>query len=261
MKKHLLLFISIVALCTVSAQERPSFNSTTYDHFTTDVQENLYCWKGSSLDKYSNAGKLAYHFSQLQYGEITSVCASIASKTVVFYKESGIILLLDNKLAPIGNPLNLFEHNLFTISLVAMTGTNQLALYDEVNQNLIITDLNLNILTKTFCDFGPEFRPTVIETQLDKSILLADSSCGIFLFDKYGTYDKRIAMPNISQMQYYGNMLLLLKENELFAYTFPSMELQRIDINQKTSQFRIGKSQLFYLDPSGRITSKTFIID
>lgn len=261
MKKQLLLIISIVALCTVSAQERPSFNSTTYNQFTTDVQDNLYCWKGTSLDKYSSTGNLLSHFNQMNYGEITSVCANIASKIVVFYKESGTILLLDNKLASIGNRLNLFEHNLYTISLVAMTGTNQLALYDELNQSLLITDLNLNVINRTFCDFGVEFKPKTIETQLDKSILLADSTYGIYLFDKYGTYDKKIAMPNVIQMQYYGNTLFFLKENELLAYTLSSMDLKKINTNRNILQFRIGKKQMFYLEPSGRITTETLIID
>lgn len=261
MKKQLLLIISIVALCTVSAQERPSFNSTTYNQFTTDVQDNLYCWKGTSLDKYSSTGNLLSHFNQMNYGEITSVCANIASKIVVFYKESGTILLLDNKLASIGNRLNLFEHNLYTISLVAMAGTNQLTLYDEVNQTLLITDLNLNIINKTFCDFGIDFKPKMIETQLDKSILLADSNYGIYFFDNYGTYDKKIAMPNIAQMQYYGNTLLFMKGNALFAYQPPAMDLKKININRNILQFRIGKRQLYYLEPSGHLTTETFIIE
>lgn len=261
MKKQLLFFIFIVALCTVSAQERPSFTETRYANFTTDIQENLYAWRGNILDKYTTAGHLLYHHSVSQYGEITNVCASVPSKTLVFYQESGTIILLDQKLAPLGNPLNLFEHNLFTITLAGMSGTNQIALYDEANQTLLITDLSLNILNKTYCDFGPNFHPNQMEVNLDKKILLADSLSGVFIFDQYGTFDKRIAIPGIQQMQYFGNTLFFLKDNTLFGYTFPSLEMRTMKTSFKSSTFRIGKKQCFYIDSSGQLKIEPFIFE
>lgn len=261
MRKQVLFFILIVALCAGYAQERPSFKDVHGSHITTDIQDNLYVWEGSSLNKYTPNGELINHYSCTLYGDITSVCATVASKVLVFFQESGTIQLLNNTLSPIGAPISLLEKNLFSITQVSLVGTNQIALYDNANQQLVLSDLNLSTLNKTYCNFGESFAPSILEADFNKRILLIDTLSGLYLFDSYGTFEKKINISCIKYAQYYGNLLYFLKENELWGYIPNTLEIHKIKDTPSLSEFRIGKRNEYYLYQSGQITTQPLIVN
>ena len=218
MKRQISLLIFIVALGSCFAQERPSFIDTRCENFTTDIQDNIYIWRESTLEKYSSEGEFLCAFSSPAFGDIAVVDASTPSKVLVFYKEGGIILFLDNKLNSIGNELNLFEHDLFSISLTALCNTNHIVLYDESAHDLIITDLNLNIKSTTHCRFEKTFSPFSIEVNFDKEIMLVDSTSGIYLFDKFGTFEKSLPFHGITSAQLFGNDIIYYKNSSIYRY-------------------------------------------
>ena len=149
MKQFISILIIISVALSVSAQERLFFTEKPYESITTDVQGNLYLTSGSCLDFFTPDGKRHLNYSDPTWGNISRVDAGIASKILVFYRENGTIVLLNNELAPIGTPLDLFDRSLITISLAAMGNSNKIVLYDETNQNLIITDLCYESAVKT----------------------------------------------------------------------------------------------------------------
>jgi hypothetical protein len=154
------------------------------------------------LDYFTPDGNRHLNYSDLTWGNITRVDAGIASKILVFYQESGVITLLDNELSPISNSLSLYDKSLATISLAAMGNSNKIVLYDEANQDLIITDLSLNMLSQTHITFPGEFHPTDMQVVPEHRIALLDTLRGICLFDFFGTYEKMIPIPGIQTMQF-----------------------------------------------------------
>ena len=88
-----------VALGCTYAQERLFFADKTYESLTTDIHGNLYLSIGSNLDFFTPDGKRQLNYSDPTWGNITNVDANIASKILVFYRENGIITLLDNELS------------------------------------------------------------------------------------------------------------------------------------------------------------------
>lgn len=252
MKRLFPFLIFFVALGNCSAQERPCFISTQGNDFTTDVHDNIYIWEGSSLEKYSSEGQTSSLFSNPSYGDIAEVDASMPSKILIFYKESGIILFLDDKLSPIGNELHLFEHQMFTISHVALCNSNHIALYDESAQDLIISDLNLSNCRTTHCNFGTAFSPFLIDINFDKEIMLIDSASGIYLFDKYGTFEKVLPFKGILSAQLFGNHILYYKDSSIYKYDTSALDnilVQSCDSNiQKIER---TKYFLYTLDNKG----------
>ena len=242
----------IVALsCT--AQERLFFADRAYESLTTDIQGNIYLTSGSNLDFFTPDGKRHLNYSDPTWGNITKVDAGIASKILVFYRESGTITLLDNELAPIGSPLNLLEKSLATVSLAAMGNPNKIVLYDEANQDLIITDLSLNILSQSHITFPGEFHPTDMQVVPEHRIALLDTLHGICLFDFFGTFEREIPIPGIQAMQLMKDRIIYLKDNTLYKYILPTayfpMSIEALDINlPKIKQFHIFQNTLYYID-------------
>jgi len=254
MYRGILSLLLIVALGHLCAQERPSLSDARCDQFTTDVQSNLYLWKGNTLDMYSMEGMHLADYKDLKAGNITSVSAQLGSKILVYHQESGTINLLNNKLAPIDNALDLFEKGWFTISNAALLNTNRIVLYDEANQELIITDLRLNVENKTHCDFGSHFIPQLLKVSSEKEILLIDSASGVYFFDAFGSFDKRIAIVGIKDACLFQNTLYYLTQNKIYAYHLQTME----QFGPETYPFTVisfvtNHSNLFYLDETGKI--------
>lgn len=241
----------LIAISIGSGQAQSLFN-TTHDHFTTDIQGNIYTWSGSNLTKYTPAGDVLRVFDKPLYGNISSVDANVI-KTLVFYQESGKIVLLDNTLSPIGNELDLFAHDLTSVTLAALFGNNRIVLFDETNQDLYITDLNLNVVSKTHCSFPEETTPFILQSESDHCIMLVDSLKGAFFFDRFGTFERRLSITGILSAQLSGDNLIYLKDNILYQYNRKKLEQTQTfpSFIPNSKEIRLTGTWLFILDKDG----------
>ena len=254
--KHLITIIIItftVALGCANAQER--LFDMPCDGITTDLQGNVFVTRGTNLDMLPADGSKPLNYSEQTNGDITRVDAGIASKILVFYQESGTVMLLNNELAPIGAPLSLFEKSLMTVSLAAMGNPNKIVVYDEANQDLLITDLSLNLLSKTHITFPGEFHPTDMQVVPEHRIALLDTIHGICLFDFFGTFEREIPIPGIKAMQLMKDQIIYLKDNKLYRYSLPTsstpMNVEEIEVGHlwnRIKQFHIFQNALYYIE-------------
>ena len=254
MKRFFVFILINVALVVSYAQERHPFINSVCDYFTTDIHDNLYLWADASLNKYDNTGKFLYQHSNPSLGDISNVDASFPSKTMVFYQSAGIIQLLDDKLAPLGNSINLFEHNLNTITLAAMIGTHKIALYDDSNHNLYIIDLYANILSTTHCSFDEDFSPCQMQSFYEETIMMLDTSQGIYTFDILGTFKSKISLPETRAFTKIGNEIIFLKESEINYYNQKHLDLKKSGIiNPNLKNFRLGTDGYYLQENDGKI--------
>lgn len=262
--KKLLLIIFSVALSCANAQERHysyktlPFADNLYESVTADLQGNLYLTFDTRLDFFTPDGNRHLNYSNQTLGNITRVDAGIPSKILVFYRESGTIVLLNNELAPISSPLNLFDKSLMTISLAAMGNPNKIVLYDEANQDLLITDLSLNVLTRTHITFPDEFHPSDMQVIPDHRIALLDTLQGICFFDFFGTFEKEIPVPDIKIMQLEKDGVIYYQNNQIFHYRIPSAKtpLREPAIMfswPRLKDFNVNSGRLYYIDSQGYI--------
>lgn len=219
---------------------------------TTDLQGNVFVTRGTNLELLSADGKRQRNYSEPTHGNITSVDAGIASKILVFYRESGTILLLNNELSPICAPINLFDRSLMTISLVAMGNPSKIVLYDEANQNLIITDFSLNTISQSHITFPGEFHPTDMQVVPEHRIALLDTLHGICLFDFFGTFEREIPIPGIKAMQLMKDQIIYLKDKAVYQYILPSetspMSISSLEITIPVKAFHLWRNELYIID-------------
>ena len=252
MKQFIIIITFTVALGYANAQERLFFE-TPCENITSDIQGNVFLTRDFNLHMLSADGTKQLNYGEPTYGNIAKVDAGIASKILVFYRESGIITLLNNELSPIGNPLSLFDKSLMTISLATMGNPNKIVLYDEANQDLLITDLSLNTLSQTHITFPGEFHPTDMQVVPEHRIALLDTLHGICLFDFFGTFERQIPISGVKAMQLMKDQIIYLKDNMLFRYSLPTatspMSIETIDIPlPDIKQFHFFQNTLYYID-------------
>lgn len=254
MKRILLVILLIVALKQIQAQERQLFTSIPLEYFTTDLFDNVYAWSGSQLIQYDKEGKQLRQYSNPALGSITSVDVTYASKIMLFYQDAGVILLLDNQLSPIGDRINLMDNGWYTISLAAMIGTSELALYDPQNHTLILTDLQLNSPRITHCQLEENFEPFFMQSSREETIFMTDSTNGIYLFDILGTFQQRIALSHIHSASISGSEIVYLQNGKLQFYNRSLHGFREMDISDfNCTHFRIGSKNLYIQDENGLV--------
>lgn len=272
MNKFLCIFL-LVALNVAYAQERPSYiiKDSLCEGFTLDIQGNLYLWHDSQLDKFSSTGEHLFSYSNPSLGHILNVDAANPLKTMIFFQESGEILFLDNKLAPLGNPLDLFANNFNNVTLAAFATTNRLVLYDQNNQDLIITDLSLKVINKTHLTFEG-FNPTQLQVCNEKDIVFNNPTDGVYLFDKFGTFDKKIDLPDIHYL-FLNNQhnLLYSTQNTLSSYNIKELKMSLIYANiaglkqfypkQEKTYSDVAPFDFYFMDKTGIFSASTHAKD
>lgn len=82
--------------------------------------------------------------------------------------------------------------------------------------------------------------------------MLVDSLSGIYLFDKYGTFDKNLPFNGILSAQLLGNYILYYKESSIYKYDTSALDNILLQSSVSNIQkFERTKFFLYTLDNKG----------
>ena len=143
MKRNLLLMLTICFCLTSQAQQymQKKIIEQVAEMIAVDPQGNIYAINDATLFKYAPDGNLLHSYNNNLLGNISSIDVDNPMKIMLFYRDAGSILFLNDKLSPIGDMVDLYSKGLTTISLATYSTKNELILYDESNTDLILLDL------------------------------------------------------------------------------------------------------------------------
>ena len=107
-----------------------------YGYFYIIDQDNLI--------KYDSEGHTLYHYSNKLLGNIDQIDISNPLRPLLFYKDQGLIIVLDNTLSQQKEPISLNELGLYQTSCIANSNfDNGIWLYDiDVNEIIKINHLS-----------------------------------------------------------------------------------------------------------------------
>ena len=247
--KHVLvLILSLVLSVNLLAQN--SF-PRKIDYFELDVIGNLYFVNGAELKKYNSSAKELYTFSSLMYGNIESIDVRDAMNILVYYKNSNKIIMLDNRLSVKNSPIDLSDLGYSETSVSCLSYNNAFWIYDPVGHELLRFNLllenmdrsgDLNSIT------GYNLNPIQI-IEKDNQLILRDNQFGIFIFDRYGGYLRRIPFFNLDDFCIRTNTWQILKNDTNFSFNpftlntdtllTPYSNIDEMRVNSKTVYFKL----------------------
>lgn len=188
------------------------------EFFELDIYQNIYAVdQNSTLFKLNKNGELIHTFGNANYGTLTSVQVLSPMKLFLFYKESGILLFLNEQLAPITEPIYLFEKNYQHISLAGASISNQIFLYDLLDSKVIILDYFMKEISQNQLRLE-DFNPIKIISTSDNGFVLHDPNYGVLFFDNFGTSEKLIPFNIYSEIQIINNQLLFIENDKWVEY-------------------------------------------
>lgn len=218
----------------------------------SDYLANLYLIENYRLSLYDKNGNSSYIYEDYSHGKISSVDVSDPLKILVYYEDYMHLKVLDKTLSEIGN-YNLNDLGYFSVSALAHSRDDNFWIFDNIAFRLKKIDASGSPLY-TSEKFNLLFKETVqVKSILDYEnfLYLNDPKNGIYVFDRFGTYQKRIPLIGINSFQIIQNKLIYFKENSLFSYDLVSFIEEQMPLPEwlqsKASELR--KDRVFIVEP------------
>lgn len=216
----------------------------------TDNIGNVYVFNGAVIKKFSLTGDALLKNSILSSGEITSIDASNALKLVVFFKDLSQIQYIDNLLSARGEPVALDMLGYYQTTAICRSYNDGLWLFDQttfelsrLNEQLEPTAQSGNLAQ--ILGFVPN--PTYMR-EYNNAVYIIDPDQGVLVFDWYGSYQKKIPIPNISSFRISANKLFFMQESVLESYDLQTAAFAKVNISAPDIiDFSIHENTLFLL--------------
>lgn len=260
--------ISLAILCstanpTVTAQgsETPfvlmqSFPGFQPDLLSADKLGNLYISQNGEISKISPQGATLFRFNDMLLANPTIIDATNPLQVIVYYQEFQSVVYLDRTLTQIGK-IDLWSLSLPSIPLVATASDGNLWIYNELRRCVQKIDATGLVLAET-PDLGlldKRDLAVISLSERDNRVFLQTDSGGVYMFDNFGGFIRRIVLPEPALPGIFINnkTLALVSETTLYL-TNPqdplSMESIPLPTGQSTTEQVIVQQDLLYLSGS-----------
>lgn len=250
MKKGLLIVLTLCICMMAHAQQESQtlVIEQNAEMISVDPQGNIYAVNDATLYKYAPDGSLLHSYNNNLLGHIFSIDVDNPLKIMLFYREAGTILFLNDKLSPIGNSVDLFSKELTTITLATYSTKNELILYDESNTDLIFLDFYFREKERIHYDFQ-DLHPIQLKDVNEKSIIMQDPEQGFFFFDNFGTFITGSATILDQPAQIIDGGIVYVKDNYLNIYNFWRLDLQRqCEVPEEVKQVLVYQDKIIFLE-------------
>ena len=248
----MLILLMTLLLCMMGAKAQQPSTPVVIEQIAqsiaVDPQGNIYAVNDATLNKYAPDGTPLYTYHDNLLGHISSIDVDNPLKIMLFYRDAGFIVFLNDKLSPIGDKVNLFFKGYTTIGLATYSTKNELILYDESNTDLILMDFYFSEKERIHYDFT-EFQPIQLTNVNEKITVMQDPRQGVFFFDNFGTFDKNIAITSELPVQIVKDNILYVKDNQLNRYNFQRLDQQQLcEIPEEVIQVLVYQDKIILLD-------------
>lgn len=196
-----------------------------------DNLQNLYILSSTGqVRKYNAAGDSVGVYNAVRnYGKLTSIDVTNPLKVLLFYKDFTSVVVLDRFLAPLAT-LDLRRLNILQPSAVGLSYDNNIWVFDEYDNKLKKIDEQGNRLSETSdlrAAFGEGIHPQKILSG-DRVVYLADTTGPVYVFDNYGSFQKRIVLPTWQSLALVRNVLVSTQSGMITVYnTSTLMQAQK----------------------------------
>jgi hypothetical protein len=251
--KKILVIIILLSCAAFRANDYILLNTikAPVSFMTTDNLGYLYVLVNNEFRRYDEKGNLLKTFSDKSHGNIDFVDVTDPLKILLYFRDFRQILFLDNTLSVKTDPIVLDDLQLMQPTLACTSYDNGFWVYDQPDFQLMRFDQYLNntnqsgnLAQLTGIEIKPEF---LIET--GGKVYLSDTANGIFIFDKYGTYSKKLPFKNISSFQVVDDNIIYSTASHEIRYNVKTFEAQTLDLPEKNViSTRYEKDRLFVHD-------------
>lgn len=206
-----------------------------------------------NIYKFDDSGELLLSFSPQKQGNIKNVEAWSTLNTFVFYEGLQEFSFLDRFLTLITTQK--FDREVYA-RLATISSDNNLWVFDDQDYSLKKINLNYfeaDILTPLNNIVSGDFQGKHLR-EYQNFVFLSDAAQGIYVFDNFGNFIKKLPFESISYFNFSKNELYFLTGSTLTFYDIYSAETRFIELptpTEKSYDFAlIAENRLFMISGS-----------
>lgn len=186
-----------------------------------DNLDNVYILTTTDqLKKYNASGdSLAVYNNVRRYGKVYSLDVSNPLKVLLYYKDFSNIVVLDRLLAA-RSTIDLRRKNMLQVSAMGQSYDNNIWVFDAYDNKLKKIDDEGVILLET-PDLRQVFDQGIAPQQIidqNNQVYLYDATNGLFVFDHYGTFKRKIPVSGWSNVSITDKYILGISNEALQSY-------------------------------------------
>lgn len=182
-----------------------------------DNLDNLYVISSTGqLKKYGAQGdSVGVYNGVKRFGKLHSIDVTNPLKLLLFYKDFSTVVVLD-RLLTLRAAVDLRKLNIIQTSAVGVSYDGNIWLFDAYENKLKKIDEQGTVLLET-PDFRNVFADAVQPQQLidqNGTLYIYDSANGLFLFDYYGTFKKKLPITGWQRLAVRNNYITGVQDNK-----------------------------------------------
>lgn len=200
------------------------------ESISTDRLGNFYLISTNDIWLYNNKGDSIAAFNSRKYGDISHVDTTDPYKILVFFRDYGLILFLDNYLSENGEAIDLQELGYDQVTMACQSRETGFWIYDQLKQKAFHLNDNFKQIHETV-NLSQWFQRRIMPSgmiEFNNQLFLNEKESGIYVFDHFATYLKRIAIKEVDRVQLLENRINYVRDN-----TFCEYEIKSFDTNCK----------------------------
>lgn len=186
-----------------------------------DNLDNLYVISSTGqIKKYSAAGDSIAVYNQVRnFGKSFAIDVSNPLKVLLFYKDFSTVVVLDRFLAGI-TTINLKNFNILQPAAVGLSYDNNIWVYDEYDSKLKKINEQGDLILET-SDLRGALNLSLSPQKIINDnglVYVADTTSGIFVFDNYGSFKRKVPLVNWQTIGVYKNSVISINRDLLTVY-------------------------------------------
>lgn len=221
-------FLLFQVLITLGQSELALICSTNTkaNQVKIDVMNNIYLISYTGITKQSLCENSTQHYSFIYNSDDVVTDVSNPFKLFIFYKNYHSIEYINNQLSSLGNSIKMTEYTNENVTLACPSYDNGIWVY-SFSENILVRYNSSYTKTHQSNPIEELYTQNYNPTQLfekNEQIYLGIPNFGILVFDKYGTYQKRIPLAFQKQFSVIGSKYYYIHEKKLMAYDSKTFE-------------------------------------
>lgn len=243
----------LILLAFTPGERKPDFVvKAKASVLVSDNLANFYLVNEDEFSKYDAKGNLVKEFNNKNFGAITSADVTNPLRILLYYREFGRVVFLDNTLSQNGEPLALEKLGYPLATLAASSHDNGLWIYDQPTFELMRFDNNLSLTSRTgnlSQILGIELQPDFL-IEKDNHVFVNNPVSGILVFDVFGTYIKTVPLINLKSFQVADDEIIYFSEGHLNAWNLKTAEVTVYEepVNASAVNMRLEREAIFVHD-------------
>ncbi len=239
---------------SIVAQPKVEFNCVS-NFIEVDNFGNIYAVNQTELIKYSLTGKLLHRYSNQINGVITSVDVTNPLRIVLFCRESNTITFLNQQLAPIAEPIDIYDITGVEAENAGASTEGGFWMYSAENQSAMLFNKQLKKIqeSQNLSNWVKADSIKYIKEQNQKLYLVLPQK--VVVLDLFGSYLSTIHFNDAKNIRVGVNKISYQKNGVLFVYDMLLKAETEIDI-----RFAKGATYSFYYNNSVYVVGKSRIM-